>query len=152
MNHSNEIKAPIWFWIVSLLALLWYLFGVFQFYTSVTMSATSLAPMVESGQMTQAYADFIVAMPIWVKALFGVATLGGTVASILLLMRKRSAKTLFIISLCGAVLMYLLLYGFSGKLSIIPSSDFIVAGVVMVVTILMILFSGRMQKRGILNH
>jgi len=152
MRNSNEIKVPVWFWIVSLLALVWYLFGVFQFYTSATMSATSLAPMVESGQMTQAYADFVVAMPIWVKGLFGVATLGGTLASILLLMRKQSAKTWFIISLCGAVLMYILLYGFSGKLSVIPSSDFIVAAVVMVITFLMILFAGKMQKRGVLNR
>ena len=144
MSNANEIKTPVWFWVVSLLALVWYLFGVFQFYTSVTMSATSLAPMVESGQVNQAYADFILVMPIWVKVLFGIATIGGTLACILLLLRKQSAKTLFIISLCGAVLMYVFLYGFSGKLDIIPSSDFIIAGVVMFVTFLMILFSGRM--------
>ena len=78
MSNYDEIKAPIWFWIVSLLALVWYLFGVFQFYNSLTASSTSLAPMVESGQMTQTYADFVVAMPVWIKALFGVATVGGT--------------------------------------------------------------------------
>ena len=152
MSNSSEIKAPLWFWLVSLLALVWYLFGVFQFYTSLTMTPTGLAPMVASGQMTQAYADFIVAMPIWIKTLFGIATVSGTLACILLLLRKQSAKTLFIISLCGAMLMYVLLYGFSGKLDIIPSSDFIIASVVMIVTFLMILFARKMQQRGVLKH
>ena len=150
MSGSNEIKVPVWFWLVSLLALVWYLFGVFQFYSSLTMSPESLAPMVEAGQMTQSYADFIVVMPLWIKALFGLATLGGTLGSLLLLVRKRSANFLFIVSLCGAVLMYVFLYGFSGKLYMIPASDLIIAGVVMVVTFLMILFCGRMQARGIL--
>ena len=152
MSNTKAAKVPVWFWIVSLLALVWYLFGAFQFYTSITMSAASLAPMVESGQMTQAYADFILAMPIWVKVLFGTATIGGTLASIFLLLRKQGAKSLFIISLFGAILMYTLLYGFGKNLDIIPSSDFIIAGVVMVVTFLMILFSGRMQKRGVLHR
>lgn len=151
MSDSSEIKVPVWFWLASLLALVWYLFGVFQFYSSLTMSPESLAPMVEAGQMTQSYADFIVVMPLWIKALFGVATLGGALGSLLLLMRKRSAKILFILSLCGAVLMYISLYGFSGKLYMIPASDLIIAGVVMVVTSLMILFAGRMKMRGILS-
>ena len=152
MSNENANKAPTWFWVVSLLALVWYLFGAFQFFTSITMSVASLSPMVESGQMTQAYADFILAMPISVKVLFGTATIGGTLASLFLLLRKQGAKSLFIISLFGAILMYVLLYGFGKDLSIIPSSDFIIASVVMMVTFLMILFSGRMIKRGILNR
>lgn len=152
MSNTISIKVPAWFWVVSLLALVWYLFGAYQFLTSITMTAASLAPMVDSGQMTQDYADFILAMPISVKILFGTATLGGAVGSIFLLLRKQGAKSLFIISLFGAILMYALLYGFGQNLEIIPSSDFIIASVVMIVTFLMILFSGRMIQRGVLNR
>ena len=152
MSNTNEIKVPVWFWVISLLALVWYLFGAFQFYTAITMSAASLAPMVEAGQMTQPYADFILAMPIWVKVLFGTATIGGTLASVFLLLRKQGAKSLFIISLFGAILMYSLLYGFGTNLDIIPSADFIIAGVVTIITFVMILFSGRMIKRGVLHR
>jgi hypothetical protein len=151
MSNSIETKTPVWFWLVSLLALVWYLFGVFQFYTSISMSVASLAPMVEAGQMTQAYADFIVAMPIYIKVLFGTATIGGTLACIFLLLRKAGAKSLFIISLFGAILMYVFLYGFGTELDIIPSADFIIAGVVMLVTLLMIIFSSRMQRHGVLS-
>jgi hypothetical protein len=68
-----------------------------------------------------------------------------------LLLRKQGAKSLFIISLFGAILMYSLLYGFGTNLDIIPSADFIIASVVTIITFVMILFSGRMIKRGVLH-
>ena len=148
---NNPIIIPKWFWAVSILALVWYLFGAYQFLTSITMTAAGLAPMVDAGQITQDYADFYLAMPISVKVLFGTATLGGALASIFLLLRKHGAKSLFIISLFAAIVMYSMLYGFGQDLAIIPLSDLIVAGVVMVVTFLMILFSGRMIHRGVLS-
>lgn len=150
-RENTRAMTPWWFWMISILALLWYCFGAVQFFGSLVATPEGMADYVTKGTMTQDYADFLLALPIWVKAAFGIATIGGLLASICLLMRKAIAPILFMLSLAGAFLMYLYLFVLSGKADILPVSDFIIAACVVVVTCLMIWFSRRMIANGILG-
>jgi hypothetical protein len=77
------------FWVIAVLALLWYLFGSVQFMGSLMATQEGLQPMIDKGDMTQEYATVLLTLPAWVKAAFGVATLGGVLGSICLLLRKK---------------------------------------------------------------
>lgn len=148
---TDTQKPPTLFWVISILSLLWYIFGSVQFFGSVMATPEGMAPYVESGQLTQDYVDVLLGLPAWVTAAFGIATLGGVLASICLLLRKKLAATLFVVSLIGALSMYLYMFVLSGKASVMPTSDFIIAAVVTVVTIFMIWFSRKKRARGILR-
>lgn len=138
---SDNIKPPVLFWVISVIALLWYLFGVSTFVGSVMATPEGMQPSVDSGTLTQAYVDVLLNIPAWVTAAFGIATIGGAIASVCLLLRKKIAAPLFMISLAGALVMYVYMFVLSGKASVMPTSDFIIAGVVTIVTIFMIWFS-----------
>ena len=84
---------PRSFWIISILALVWNLLGVASYLMTVKMSPDALAAMPEAERAL--YQN----VPAWVTSSFAIAVFGGTLACILLLMRKRLASTLFLVSL-----------------------------------------------------
>lgn len=80
---STAVKPPIWFWVVSILGLLWNLSGVYS-YLSSTFNQTE---MLEA--MNQAQRELFEAMPTWANVAFAIAVLLGVLASIGLLLRKK---------------------------------------------------------------
>jgi hypothetical protein len=147
---NDNIKPATLFWVISGLALLWYIFGTLQFVGSLMATQEGLQPMIDKGDITQAYATALLTIPGWVKAAFGAATISGVLGSISLLLRKKTAVMLFIISLLAALIMYLYLYVLSGNASVMPASDYIIAAAVTVVTISLIFFSRKKTGQGIL--
>ncbi|MBT8255082.1 MAG: hypothetical protein KJO23_00950 [Bacteroidia bacterium] len=96
MTTTN--KPNIWFWIIAVIALLWNLMGVFQFYAS-TMMKDSLAENYGETEM-----EIFNALPSWYFIVFGVAVIAGALASILMLARKKFAVPVFGISLIAVLI------------------------------------------------
>ena len=90
-------KSPTWFWVVAIIALLWNLMGVGSFFmhTFISEEALSLLPKAER-ELYQSY-------PMWSKIIFAIAVFGGLFGCIALLLKKKWAKTAFIISLCAII-------------------------------------------------
>lgn len=148
---NNDVKPPTLFWVISIISLLWYLFGTMAFYGTATATPESLAPMVANGDMTQAYADWVIGFPGWVKAMFGIAVLAGVLGSIALLLRKSWAAPLFMLSLAAALLMYLYNYVLSGNAGLLPTFDHIMTVMVLAITSFMIWFSRKKKAKGYLS-
>ena len=89
--------------LAAIAGLLWNAFGVFEFATSVTSDAAALIAM----GLTQAQADLYATIPLWMRAAFGVATIGGLLASLLLLLRRKLAVPLFAVSLVACVILFI---------------------------------------------
>lgn len=94
---SSTVKPPVWFWVVSVIALLWNLMGVASYLMDAYVSIEQLEAM------TQEMRELYEGRPAWVTACFAIAVFGGTLASIALLLRKKWARTVFIISLIAAI-------------------------------------------------
>ncbi|WP_299896431.1 hypothetical protein [uncultured Aquimarina sp.] len=90
---NTNIKIPIWFWIISVIALLWNLMGVMAYLAQAYMTDEILKTMPEADQ------NFYNNIPAWVTAVFAIAVFSGTLGSIALLIKKKWAIILFIISL-----------------------------------------------------
>jgi hypothetical protein len=95
--------VPIWFWTVAALGVLWNAYGVLQFFESVTATEESLMSM----GMDEVQAQTISTYPIWMTAAFAAGTFGGLIGSVLLLLRRRAAVPLFVVSLAGYVVLYI---------------------------------------------
>ncbi|QLE01557.1 hypothetical protein HX109_08255 [Galbibacter sp. BG1] len=98
MIDENEVKIPIWFWIIAIFALIWNLMGIGSFIGLMSASKDSLLayPDVEQ-ELFRGY-------PTWVEVVYAVATLSGVLASIALLLRQRWAKLLFGLSLVAIII------------------------------------------------
>ena len=140
---SDKVKAPVWFWIVAVLFLLWNGTGVFNYISQVTMSEEALAALDE--QMR----TMIETRPPWATASFAVAVWGGFLASILLLMRKSLATFLFVVSLIGVILN--MVAGFFVSDAVANTFQTIFAFFVLAVSILCVLVSRSASRKGWIN-
>lgn len=95
MNEST--KPPTSFWVISVLALIWNGFGVMQYLTLQFLKSDVATEVLEEKEIV------IESLPAWVTSAFAIAVWGGLLASILLLARKKWAKTVFVISLLGII-------------------------------------------------
>lgn len=88
---------PAWFRIVALVAILWNAFGVFQYLSSVGLFGD---PMTGMTDVQRAAADSI---PPAITGAFAIATFAGLIGGIGLVLRKRWALPMLILSLLGCL-------------------------------------------------
>ncbi len=143
MSTSSN-KPPVWFWIVSVLALLWNLFGVFQYlYTSFNQ-----VEIMET--LNQAQRELFEAIPAWATACFAIAVFSGAIASIALLLRKKWARPLFVVSLLAAVAQFINWLFIQNAAEVFPNS-YTMPITVTIIGILLIIFSKKGIQKGWLN-
>ena len=92
----NYLRKPSnLFWVISSIALVWNLMGVFNYLDQAFMTDKILETLPKEQQIL--YQD----VPAWVTAAFAIAVFSGTLGSLLLLLKKKIASTFFIISFLG---------------------------------------------------
>ncbi|WP_425658568.1 hypothetical protein [Tenacibaculum ascidiaceicola] len=95
MTDSN--KPTTLFWIIGVAALVWNGLGVMQYLGMAYMTDEVKAALPEA---ERALYDNI---PSWVTAAFAIAVFGGLIGSAFLLMRKKLARPMFLISLIAII-------------------------------------------------
>ena len=86
------------FYVISSMALVWNLMGVFNYLVQVLMSDEVLASLPKDQQLL--YQD----VPAWVTAAFAVAVFSGTVGAIFLLLKKKVSSIFFKLSFVGIII------------------------------------------------
>ena len=93
---TNYLREPTrLFWVISSMALVWNLMGVFNYLTQAFMTDAVLASLPKDQQLM--YQD----VPAWVTAAFAIAVFSGTLGAVFLLLKKKIASTFFILSFIG---------------------------------------------------
>ena len=94
------MNMPRYFIVIAIVLLLWNLMGLAAFAMQYTADLTELA---KSDPVTaQAFA----AMPAWVWIAYTIAVGAGTLGAVLLLMKKATAASLFLLSLIAVVVQF----------------------------------------------
>ena len=88
-------KPSSLFYVISSVALVWNLMGVFNYLGQVLMTDDVLKSLPKDQQLM--YQD----VPSWVTAAFAVAVFFGTLGAIFLLLKKKVSSTFFILSFLG---------------------------------------------------
>ncbi|WP_047245372.1 hypothetical protein [Maribacter thermophilus] len=135
MNTETKIKPPMWFWIVSIVALLWNLIGVVSYLGQAFMTDEDLALLSEAER------ELIETQPAWVTAAFALAVWGGTLGCIFLLLRKKWAKPVFIISLIGILAQFGYSLLLSNNMDVYGASAVVFPIIIIVVGVLLLLFA-----------
>ena len=92
MTNLSTSKPPVWFWIVSVLELIWNGMGV-NAYLQQAYDTEAHRALYTAEQL-----DVISQQPAWYTTAFAIAVFCGALGCIALLLRKRFAKLLFICS------------------------------------------------------
>lgn len=142
---TTPMKPPTWFWAVSVIALLWNLIGVFNYLNQ----AFNQVAMLES--LDQAQREAIEGIPAWATAAFAIAVFSGTIACIGLLLRKKWARPLFIISLIAAVAQFVHWLFISNAVEAFGPSTYAMPVIVIVIGLYLISFSKKGIQKGWLH-
>lgn len=101
MSKFSQLKVPIWYWIVSTLALLWYGLGIYYCLSQI-LNTSAYRSMYSAEQLM-----VVDKMPAWAIGAFALAVFAGIIGVLGMYLRKEWAKTLFLISLSGIILQYI---------------------------------------------
>ena len=134
-------KPPLWFTVVAAIALLWNLAGLFAVVADLRLSAADIAALPPRQQALYA------ARPMWAVVASLAAVVGGTLGCVALLLRKRWAMPLFIVSLAGLVVQDFGLFVVAGAGSSGDMVPIVMQGLVLVIAVA--LFA--LARRGIAN-
>lgn len=108
MATASPTSRPGWFPAVALLAVVWNGFGVAMYLSSVGIFGDPMTGLTEA---QRAAAESI---PGWVTGAFAIGTFAGLIGSLGLLLRKRWAQPLLILSLLGLLVLEGWILFFSG--------------------------------------
>lgn len=100
MNTTTKPNTA--FWIIAVFALLWNLIGVYLWlyeYFLITDEVRATLP--------QEQVEIMASAPIWSMYVYGLAVITGLLASVFLLMRKKLAVAVFLLSLMAVLILQL---------------------------------------------
>ena len=141
----NTITKPTpLYWLISIVALFWNFMGIIAYLGQAYISDDALKMLPEENEL------YFSNVPAWVTAAFAVAVFGGFLGAIGLIIRKKWAYFLFIISFLALVAQHV--YNFfiqnyiemTGSQMILPIVTFIVA-------LFLIYFSKQKSQQGVLR-
>jgi hypothetical protein len=138
-------KPPIWFWIVSSLALIWNVMGVNQ-YLMQAYNSDEFRALFTPEQLA-----LIDNTPAWATAAFAIAVFGSVLACLLLLLRKKLAITVFLISLIAIVVQMVHGLIIAKTYEFFSSFQVSMSIIVPIVGLLLYIFAKKSASKGWLN-
>jgi hypothetical protein len=141
-DPSSRTSPPVWFSVVSIVALIWNLMNLAAFVMQAMMTEEAIASMPKEQQPL--YENF----PIWAMLAFAVATISGTLGCVGLLMRKTWAFPVFIVSHLGLLVLTGRIFLLTDALSILGPQVVIMPLICIVIGIALIVFSKSATSKG----
>ena len=145
MSEAQVTATPRHLWIVGIVALLWNVVGALDYVMTETKNETYMS------QYTSEQLEYFYAFPAWLVAFWAIAVWGGVLGSILLLMRKKLAAHVFVVSFFCMLVTMVYSYGFAGGAGIVGGSGLFFSAVVFVVALGLVIYARRMAGRGVLT-
>ncbi|WP_380872629.1 hypothetical protein ACFB49_35470 [Sphingomonas sp. DBB INV C78] len=142
MAGFDQGKPPVWFWAVVVCALLWNLMGCLSYLREVTMTAADLAKLPVAQQ------ELWKSMPGWLFGIFAIAVWVGLLGSIMLALRKRIARPLYIVSLVAAVAQFAWIFTMMPMFETVGPSGAIFPAIIILIGIFLVWFAGLAIRRG----
>lgn len=138
---NGKKVLPVWFWLVSIIALLWFLMDMSAFFMRVTVTEEARMMMTEKQQYL--HRDY----PLWVNIVFAFEVFGGVLAALALLLKRRLALLLFSLSLLGVLSQSIFIYFISDAVAVLGMPAILMPLLSIGIGVLMIVFSQRAISR-----
>jgi hypothetical protein len=143
--NAESTKPATSFWVVAIIALIWNGMGAAAYLGTVTMSQETLDAMPEAQR------NIVTSTPAWATGAFALAVWGGLLASLLLLIRKKLATTVFIASFVGIVVQMAHALFMTNSIEVYGPGGFVMPVLVLAFGAYLIYFSRNATANGILQ-
>lgn len=144
MTNSTNKPTTI-FWVIAIVALIWNIMGVSAYLIDAYMPEEVFSALPEAQQ------ELYNTRPTWATAAFALGVFGGLLGCVFLLMRKKLAKSLFIISLLSVLALYVYMFAMSNTLEVLGTNSIYMPIMVIIVCIFLVLFANKSIKKGWLS-
>jgi hypothetical protein len=138
-------KTAKWFWVLGVLLVIWNAMGCLAYLGQKLMTPEQMAALPED-QLT-----FIEMTPAWITTAFALAVWGGLLASILMLLRKSFAHSMFIASLIGVIIQTGYNFFIAGAYQVFGPEGLVMPVVVLSIGIYCIYFTRQCKDNGLLR-
>ena len=138
-DRESGARVPAWFWIVAGLALLFEAFGCFMYLVQVNADHASL-PLDQRAMWD--------ATPTWMVAAYAIAVWVGVVGALLLLLRRKLAVPILLVSLVAVVVQFSGLFLVPQLRQTVPDTALVAPIVLIVSCYLIFQFARLANKRG----
>ncbi len=142
-----SVKTPWHVWLVGVFALLFNAIGVFDFVMNLWQGPAYLA----STGMTPEQIAHYRAMPAWMMVVWAVGVFGAFGASVLLLLRRKLAVPVFVVSLVAFLISLLYTYVLTNGGAVMGRQMAITSTVIAVLLVLFAWYARSMAARGVLR-
>jgi hypothetical protein len=139
-------RAPLHLWLVSALGLLWNGFGAFDYLMSKLQGETYYRQM----GMTDAQIAYMDSYPLWMIGVWAVGVWGAVLGTLLLLLRKKAAAPVFLVSLAAFVMSLIYSYLLSDGARVMGDTAYMQL-VVLAGCLFFAWYSHAMARKGVLN-
>ncbi len=141
------MKTPWHLWLVGVIAVLFNAIGVFDFVMSMTQGAAYMASVGMTPDQIAHYQE----MPGWMTVVWAVGVFAAFLASIFILMRRKLAFPVFVLSLAAFLVSLLYTYVLTDGGAVMGQQMAITSGVITVLLIFFGWYSRFMTARGVLR-
>lgn len=114
---TEPVKPTTSFWIISVLLLLWNLSGAMAYISQVTMTVEDLQAMPENQRA------LFEAIPAWVTSAFAIAVWGGSLGCIVLLLRKKLATPILMVSFAAILVQFFYTFALADTLQVMGAGS-----------------------------
>lgn len=132
-------EIPAWFWIGAGLALVWEAIGCFMYYSQVTTDPASL-PLDQRAMVEAA--------PMWMTAAYALGVSIGLAGAALLLMRRKLAVPLLLVSLIAVVIQFSALLLVPALRDRTPSDAYLLPIIILVACYAIFMLARLANRRG----
>lgn len=142
----TETKKPTaLFWVIAIVALVWNIIGVLQYLGNAFMTEQEL------NMYTTAEQELITGTPSWATAAFAIAVWFGILGSVALLLKRKLAYALFLLSLLGIIGQSIYTFFLSNYVEIKGGEGLILPIMIIVLGVFFFWYSKKSIQEGILK-
>ena len=149
MNQQAESTAtptPWHLWPISIFAILWSCMGCFDYIMTETKNEAYLSGFEPE------LLEYFYSFPTWLIALWALAVWGGLLGSIALLLRKKMATSILLVSSLSMITTTVRNFGFADAMEFMgDTTSLILTGLIVVIGIGLVFYARAMVNRGVLR-
>jgi hypothetical protein len=138
----NKESLPKWFMVLAVLGLIWNLMGVAAYISQVTMDAEAMAALPERDRV------FFENLPAYYTGAFALAVFGGSIGCLLLILKKKLATPILLISLLAVLVQMYYSFFVSGMAGQYGPGEYIMPVMIVILAVYLFMLSLRATKAG----
>ncbi len=143
--RDSRSRTPVHLWVVGVMALLWNAVGAFDY------AATQFRLEGYMSQFTAEQLEYFYGFPAWAVAAWAIAVWFAVFGSLALLLRRRAAYVLFLVSLAAMLTSTVNSFVLSDGAAIMGGAGMIFSGMIVAIGVLLPWYSKIMADRGVLR-